>query len=321
MSIRNWLLLVYYTLYIGGIELPNQNKNHHHSPFTSKNDQTVKNIGIVFILNLVFSGLEFIFGFIFNSSAILSDAVHDLGDSVSVGLALFFQKYSTKKSNDKFSFGYQRFSLLGALITAVVLLAGSILVAFRSIPLLFDPQPVNSSGMLWISIFAIAINGYAAWLMSKGKSENESFLNLHMLEDVLGWIGVLVVSIIMQFSNLYILDPMLSIGIALYIFVQAVPKFYHTLTIFLESVPEGVDLNELESNILTIEEIDDFSHFHFWSIDGQENAFSVTLLVSSEHMKDASKIKAQVREQLEGYNVTHSTIELVTEKKDLRKHN
>ncbi len=321
MSIRNWLLLVYYTLYIGGIELPNQNKNHHQSKSASKNDQTVKNIGIVFILNLVFSGLEFIFGFIFNSSAILSDAVHDLGDSVSVGLAFFFQKYSTKKSNDKFSFGYQRFSLLGALITAVVLLAGSILVAFRSVPLLFDPQPVNSSGMLWISIFAIVVNGYAAWLMSKGKSENESFLNLHMLEDVLGWIGVLVVSIIMQFSNLYILDPMLSIGIALYIFVQAVPKFYHTLTIFLESVPEGVDLNELESNILTIEEIDDFSHFHFWSIDGQENAFSVTLLVSSEHMKDASKIKAQVREQLEGYNVTHSTIELVTEKKDLRKHN
>ncbi|GEL66758.1 cation diffusion facilitator family transporter [Marinilactibacillus psychrotolerans] len=301
--------------------MPNQNKNHHQSKSASKNDQTVKNIGIVFILNLVFSGLEFIFGFIFNSSAILSDAVHDLGDSVSVGLAFFFQKYSTKKSNDKFSFGYQRFSLLGALITAVVLLAGSILVAFRSVPLLFDPQPVNSSGMLWISIFAIVVNGYAAWLMSKGKSENESFLNLHMLEDVLGWIGVLVVSIIMQFSNLYILDPMLSIGIALYIFVQAVPKFYHTLTIFLESVPEGVDLNELESNILTIEEIDDFSHFHFWSIDGQENAFSVTLLVSSEHMKDASKIKAQVREQLEGYNVTHSTIELVTEKKDLRKHN
>lgn len=320
MSIRNWLLLVYYTLYIGGIELPNQNKNHHHSPFTSKNDQTVKNIGIVFILNLVFSGLEFIFGFIFNSSAILSDAVHDLGDSVSVGLALFFQKYSTKKSNDKFSFGYQRFSLLGALITAVVLLAGSILVAFRSIPLLFDPQPVNSSGMLWISIFAIAINGYAAWLMSKGKSKNESFLNLHMLEDVLGWIGVLIASIIMQFSNLYILDPILSIGIAIYIFVQAVPKFYNTLTIFLKSVPKGVDLNELEKNILAIEEIDDFSHFHFWSIDGQENAFSVTLLVSSENMGDASKIKTQVRNQLQDYNVTHSTIELVTDKEDLRKH-
>ncbi|MFL2072372.1 cation diffusion facilitator family transporter [Marinilactibacillus psychrotolerans] len=300
--------------------MPNQNKNHHHSPFTSKNDQTVKNIGIVFILNLVFSGLEFIFGFIFNSSAILSDAVHDLGDSVSVGLALFFQKYSTKKSNDKFSFGYQRFSLLGALITAVVLLAGSILVAFRSIPLLFDPQPVNSSGMLWISIFAIAINGYAAWLMSKGKSENESFLNLHMLEDVLGWVGVLIVSIIMQFSNLYILDPILSIGIAIYIFVQAVPKFYNTLTIFLESVPKGVDLNELEKNILAIEEIDDFSHFHFWSIDGQENAFSVTLLVSSENMGDASKIKTQVRNQLQDYNVTHSTIELVTDKEDLRKH-
>lgn len=299
--------------------LPTQKKHEHHSHSSSENNQTVKNIGIVFLLNLVFSGLEFFFGFIFNSSAILSDAVHDLGDSVSVGLSFFFQKYSTKESNDKFSFGYQRFSLLGALITAIVLLAGSFLVAFRSFPLLFDPEPVNTTGMLWLSIFAIGINGYAAWLMSRGKSQNESFLNLHMLEDVLGWIGVLIASIVMQFTDLYILDPLLSIGIAIYIFVQAVPKFYNTLTVFLEGVPKGIDLNKLEQQILDIEEIEDFSHFHFWSIDGEENAFSVTLLISTEQIEHAQRIKEQVRNQLQDYNVTHSTIELVTDRAHLEK--
>lgn len=283
-------------------------------------NQSIKNIRLVFFLNLIFSLLEFVFGTFLNSAAIISDAVHDLGDSISVGLSWFFQKFSTKESNDKFSFGYQRFSLIGALITAVVLLIGSAAVIYRSIPILFNPQPVNTTGMFWFSFIAIGVNGYAAWLMHKGSSKNENFLNLHMLEDVLGWVGILIVSIVIRFTDFYILDPIFSLLIALYILIQALPKFYNTLMVFLERVPEGVDINSLEQNILAINGVKDFSHFHIWSLDGEANAFSVTLLVPKETISEGSRIKKDVRHLLDDLNVTHSTIELVTDEKDLQKH-
>ena len=296
-----------------------KNDHQHDSHNHGKDVQATKNMKVVFFINLIFSISEFFFGVIFNSVAILSDAVHDLGDSVSVGLAWFFQHYSNKENTEKFSFGYQRFSLVGALITAAILISGSIVVSFRSIPLLLNPEPVNATGMFWLSLVAIGLNGYAAWRLSKGTSKNETMLNLHMLEDVLGWVGVFIVSIVMQFTDFYILDPILSVSIAIYILIKTLPQLYGTLMIFLEGVPEGVEVKAIEANIMAIQEVKDFSHFHIWSIDGEENAFSVTILLSPEDYPHADRIKKEIREQIKDLNVTHSTIEIVTDEKDLQK--
>lgn len=196
--------------------------------------------------------IEFFFGSLFNSVSIMSDAVHDLGDSISIGFAWFFQGYSEKQQDEQFTFGYNRFSLLGALITGVVLIGGSFFMIYRSIPRLIDPQPVNYSGMFWLSLVAIGLNGYAAWILSKGSSKNEGMLNLHMLEDVLGWIGVLVVSIVMNFTEAYRLDPILSILIALYILYKTVPEFFSTMKILLNGSPENVNVENLANSINNI---------------------------------------------------------------------
>lgn len=286
---------------------------HHHHHAVSEGEKASKNMQLVFGLNLLFSIAEFIFGALFNSAAILSDAVHDLGDSLSIGLAWIFQKISTKEANDKYSFGHRRFSLLGALTTSVVLIIGSFLVIIHSVPLLFDPQPVNSQGMFWLAIAAIAINGFATWLMSKGSSANEKVLSLHMLEDVLGWLGVLVVGIVLNYRNWYILDPLLSIAIASFILSRTVPNFLESAKVFLESVPKDVDIKWLNEAIGKLPYVHAVSHLHIWSIDGEENAFAVTVYVSTKNVDEFDAIREQIRILLKEYNVTHSTIEVVAD--------
>lgn len=293
---------------------------HDHSHSHGKNidfkssDQAVKNIKVVFFINIIFSMIEVVFGLIFNSVAILSDAVHDFGDSVSVGLAWFFQRYSRKEANRQFTFGHQRFSLMGALITAMVLLGGSTLILTQSIPRIFNPEEVNAEGMFFLAIFAIILNGYAAYRLSKGKSKNESVLNLHMLEDVLGWIGVLIMSVVVRFTDWYILDPIFSVALSIFIFVRTLPLFISTVKIFLEGVPEGVDLEKLEQSILKIDEVHAISHLHVWSIDGEENAMTATIFVSTEDTTDIEDIKNQIRLLTKGLNVSHSTIEITPDK-------
>jgi len=293
-------------------KLPHGHGHRHDVDFNNP-DKSVKNIRIVFFLNLFFSIMEVIFGLMFNSMAILSDAIHDFGDSVSVGLSWFFQRYSRKEPSNRFSFGHQRFSLMGALITSSILLVGSFFIFTRSIPRLLSPEEVNSEGMLILSVFAIAMNGYAAWLLSRGTSKNEKVLNVHMLEDVLGWVGVLVVSIVVRYTDWYILDPILSILISLFIFYKTLPLFISTMHIFLEGVPSDVDLDRLEEDILTIDDVHAVTHLHIWSIDGEENAMNVTLFVKTGDQRRIERIKEDVRSLTSDLRVSHSTIEIISD--------
>ncbi|WP_312681982.1 cation diffusion facilitator family transporter [Lactococcus taiwanensis] len=267
-----------------------------------------QNVTIVFILNFFFAVLEFIFGFLFNSTAILSDAVHDTGDAVAIGLAWFFQKFSKRAEDRHFSFGYQRFSLLGASLTSVILITGSFIVLFESVPRFFDPQPVKATGMLGLAIFAIVANGFGAWLLARGSSRNESILNLHALEDVLGWLGVLIVSIALHFVDWYWLDPLLSIAIALFILTKAIPKFWGTLRILLESVPEDIDYSRLLIELEQLPEVRAVTQLIIWSIDGEQNAAMIHILIPDDVEFTAAKIA--VRQVLESNKVCQSAIEL-----------
>lgn len=277
---------------------------HHH-------DTSSKNISIVFFMNIIFSISEFIFGTLFNSTAILTDAIHDFGDALSIGLAWIFEKISTKEANRKYTFGHLRFSLLGALITAIVLITGSIFSIVRTLPRIINPVVVNYSGMFWLAIAAMAMNIFGTWLLKQGSSKNEKVLSLHLLEDVLGWAAILIVSIVLRFKDWYILDPLLSLALAIFILYHAVPSFLETMNIFLEAVPENVDLEKLSKQINSIKEIHAMTHFHFWSIDGQENATTVTVYTESENIKVHEAIREQIRNFLINYNCSHSTIEVV----------
>lgn len=286
--------------------------HHHHSHGSSS-----KNIGIVFLLNLCFSIAEFVFGSIFNSTAIMSDAVHDLGDASSMGVAWYFEKISMKHADSEYTFGKRRYSLVGALITNIILIVGSTLVVIESVPRLINPEEVSYEGMFWMAIVAIGVNGLAAWVLRDSSSKNEKSMNLHMLEDMLGWIAILVMSIILRYKPWYILDSIVSISIAGFILKSSIPLFLSTVKIFLEVVPEGVNIEELKREILSIENVHGISHLHYWSLDGEKNNFAVTIFTDNESVVEHERIKDEINDLVKKNNLTCSTIQVDFDPKKL----
>lgn len=278
---------------------------HHHGENSS-----VRNIAIVFAMNLLFAIAEFVFGALLNSTAIFADAVHDLGDALSVGLAFFLEKKSRKHADKKYSFGHRRFSLLGALITGIVLIVGSLFALMRSVPRLLRPEAVNYDGMLVMAVLAILLNGVSAWALSRGHSRNEGMLNLHMLEDMVGWIGILVISIILRFQPWYFLDPLMSVAISLFILIKAVPQVLSAIDILMESVPEGVDMDSLERQLLALPGVHGVGHLHVWSMDGESHNFTVTLFTTLEDAASQRKLREEVRALAAGLQVQCSTVEI-----------
>ena len=281
--------------------------HHHHSHGESS---STRNIAIVFAMNLIFSVAEFIFGALLNSTAIFADAVHDLGDALSVGLAFFLEKKSKKHANKKYTFGHRRFSLLGALITGVVLIVGSLFALGRSLPRLLRPEAVNYDGMLVMAVLAIALNAVSAWALSRGSSRNESMLNLHMLEDMVGWIGILIISLVLRVKPWYFLDPLMSVGISVFILVKAVPQVISAMDILMESVPEDVDMAHLEKELLALDKVHGVGHLHVWSMDGESHNMAVTLFTDAQDAKAQQEIRESVRSLAAGMHVQCSTVEI-----------
>jgi len=276
----------------------------------AKAHKSTKNIKLAFVINLLFSIGELIGGFLINSIAIMSDAIHDLGDAIALGISWFLQNFSNKEGDEKFSFGYKRFSLLGALINAAVLIAGSIYIFTQAIPLLFNPEHSNAQGMIWFAVVGVLLNGYAAFKLHKGKSVNEGVLSWHMLEDVLGWVAVLIVGIVLLFKDIHILDPILSLAIALFILVNVVLNLTKTMKILLEGVPEGINIEEMQAKIEKIPGVLAVQDLNIWSIDGEENALNLHLSVEGDNLADSAAIKEKVRMATSDLKIAHSVIEL-----------
>lgn len=269
-------------------------------------ENSTKNIRTAFFLNLAFAFVELIGGIITNSVAILSDAVHDFGDSISLAIAWALQKKSNKAKDDKYSYGYKRFSLLSSVILSGILLVGSILILVEAIGRLFNPQEVNAQGMLWLAILGIIVNGLAALSVKRGKTLNERAVFLHIMEDVLGWIGVLVISIVMIFVNLPILDPILSISITIWVLYNVYKNLKATFNILLQAYPKNVDVKKLTKEIEAIDNVISIHDLHIWTQDG--NSHVMTLHIVAE--KNYETIKNKIREIAKTFNIDHVTIEL-----------
>ena len=268
--------------------------------------KTEKNILVAFILNVGFSIIEFIGGILTNSVAIYSDAIHDLGDAFSIGVSFFLEKKSKKNPDKNYTYGYVRYSVLGGVITTTILLVGSILVIIGAVKRIFNPVDVNYDGMLIFAILGVVLNFIAALVTKDGDSINQKSVNLHMLEDVLGWLVVLIGSIIMHFTDIKIIDSIMSIGVALFILINALKNLKKVLDLFLEKTPKEIDIDELKKHLLEIKDVDDIHHIHVWSIDGYNNYATMHIVSKS---KNISKVKKEIREELVEHNICHSILE------------
>ena len=243
-------------------------------------------VWVAFFLNLSYAIVEFIAGGIFGSSAVLADSVHDLGDAIAIGISALLETISNREEDRHYTLGYKRFSLLGALVTAVILITGSILVILENIAKIFHPQSVNDEGIFWLGIIAITINVLASLVIRKGQTKNESILSLHFLEDTLGWVAVILMAIVLRFTDWYILDPLLSIAISFFILSKALPHFWSTLKIFLDAVPEGVDIQKIKTDLAELDHVASINQLNLWTMDGLEkNAIVHVCLKEMEHME------------------------------------
>ena len=279
--------------------------NHNHS------HHVTKNIKIAFFLNFSFAILEIFGGLWTNSLAIVSDAIHDLGDSLSLGLAWYLENKSNQHSNNLFTYGYRRLSLLAALINTLILSIGSLYVIFAAIPRIINPEPTNAKGMILLAILGVFVNGLAMLKLFRQSSLNASVVGWHLLEDALGWIAVLVVSITLLFTDLYILDPILSIFIAAYILYNAIANLRKTLVLFLQAVPDNIDLKKLEKSILELDKVDSTHHTHVWSLDGEHHVFSTHVVVTNNTSREEiQNIKGAIQHLGHSLNLKHITVEI-----------
>lgn len=271
--------------------------------------RTERNILIAFILNLLFSLFEFVGGVWTGSVAIVSDAVHDLGDAVSIGISFFLEKKSKRKPDETYTYGYGRYSVLGGVITTLILLGGSVAVMYHAAERLFHPEEIRYNGMIVFAVFGVCVNLCAALVTREGESVNQKAVNLHMLEDVLGWAVVLVGAVIMRFTGLTILDPLMSVGVALFIVVHAVGNLREAVSIFLEKAPHGICAEEVKQHICEIPGVLDVHHIHVWSLDGHTNCATMHIVTNEEPVS----VKEAVREELNEHGITHVTLELERE--------
>lgn len=268
-------------------------------------------IKLAFFLNLGFSLFELIGGLLTNSISIFSDAIHDFGDSLAIGIAYILEKISNKKSDKNYTYGYKRYSLLGASLTSIILIVGSLIVLGNAMLRLFNPMEVHFAGMFIFAIFGIAINGYAAYKTSKSVNMNEKSVNLHMLEDVLGWIAVLVGALLIKITGWNVIDPLLSIVIAILIGYEAIKNVLDVVNVILEKTPASVDIDLLKEEIKKIDHVLDVHHIHVWSLDGNEVLLTMHVLINKTvTKKNYELVKKDIKDALKSHSIQHSTIEI-----------
>lgn len=271
--------------------------------------KTEKNILAAFILNLAFSVFEVVGGIFTGSVAIISDAVHDLGDAASIGISYLLEKKSKKQPDEKYTYGYVRYSVLGSVLTTAILMLGSVMVIYNSANRIFNPTEINYNGMIIFAIIGVSVNFCAAYFTREGNSLNQRAVNLHMLEDVLGWAVVLIGAIAMRFTDFVLIDPLMSIGVAIFILVNAVKNLKSVIDLFLEKSPRDIHVKDIQEHIMNVEGVLNVHHIHIWSMDEYNNYATMHIVTNS----DFHEMKEKIREELKEHGINHATLELENE--------
>lgn len=270
--------------------------------------KTEQNILIAFILNLTFAVFEFIGGLVSGSIAIISDAVHDAGDAAGIGISYFLERKSRQQPNEKYTYGYARYSAVGGFVTTIILLAGSVVMIYNAVGRIITPTEIKYNGMIVFAVVGVCVNFCAAFFTRKGNSLNQKAVNLHMLEDVFTWAIVLIGAVVMRFTDFVLLDPIMSIGVSIFIFINAIRNLREIADVFLEKAPRNIFVAEIKEHIGQIDGVFDVHHIHLWSMDGQNNYATMHIVTDGK----PHEIKEKIREQMRALGIAHVTIEIET---------
>ena len=276
--------------------------HHHHK-------KAGENLAFVFFMNLAFNIIVIVGGLATNSMAILADCIHDLSDTISIALAWFLERVAQKDSTNKYSYGYQRFSILGAVIISVFVIFMTFVILSEAIPRLFSPEGVDAGGMLVVAVIGIIFKSLSVYRLYDGETFNEKAIFFHQLGDVFEWVAILVLSIVLMFwDGASYLDPFVSIGIALWLIFNLGRNLIKSIQVLLQKTPDNFDVEKFKSEILDIEGVETIADFHIWSLDGIDSV--MTLKVNVDFKKNVEEIKKEIYDISNEYHVVDITIEL-----------
>lgn len=282
--------------------------DHYHPHGHSHGHGASKNILVALLLNASFTVIELVGGVLTGSVAILADAIHDLGDTLSLALAYGLQRYSLKRRDSEYTYGYGRFSMLSALLSGTVLVAGSVLVVREALPKLWQPHSPHADGMIGLAILGIAVNGFAAWRMARGKTSSEKILTWHLMEDALGWAATFVGAFAIRLFGWTILDPLLALGVAAFVLWNAVRNLREVFRILLQGMPTGFDAKAFEEEVRAVEGVAALHDLHGWSLDGVDNVLSLHVVLKDAKV-DVVRLKKNIAAIAGRYGGRHVTIE------------
>ena len=267
-----------------------------------------ENLAFVFFMNLTFNIIVIVAGLATNSMAILADCIHDMSDTISIALAWFLERVAQKESSDKYSYGYQRFSILGAVIISVFVIIMAFVILQEAIPRLFHPEGVDAGGMLLVAIGGIIFKSISVHRLHEGETFNEKAILLHQLGDIFEWVAILILSLVLMFwDGAQYLDPFVSIGIALWLIFNLGRNLYKSVEVLLQKTPDHFDVNEFKASIASIEGVRAIDDFHVWSLDGIDSV--VTLKVAIDDWSLQEEIKKQIYSISSKYHIVDITIE------------
>jgi cobalt-zinc-cadmium efflux system protein len=285
-----------------------QHGHHHHGHHHGHS--SIENIRFAFFLNFTFSIIELVGGFYVGSMAIVADAIHDFGDSISLGAAWFLERYSTRARDSRFNFGYRRFSLLAALISGLVITAGAAVIVFESVRRLGEPVTPATGPMIALAVVGFVVNGIAALRLSRGESQNEKVLTWHLIEDVMGWATILVGALVIRWTGAAWIDPLMAIGVSVFVSFNVFRYLKNTLYLFLQGRPDSFLEEEFTSEVLEILGVERVDHLAVWSLDGERSILSARIhLHSVREPIEIENIKSQVRVIAARHGVVQATLE------------
>lgn len=285
------------------------------------------------IVNLFFSIFEFIGGVLSGSAAIMSDAIHDLGDSISLGFSIYFGKKANHGPDKKYTYGYSRFSVLGVFVTTVILIVGAAFMIYLSVLRIINPTEIDLYIMLVLSVVGLVLNMLATFRTENGrfnviKAIEKKTYNGILFEDVVGWIIVLLGTVVMMGTGWLWLDPAMSILISLYLISTAFVSFKKVLELFLEKVPNGESVDVVKYQVLAIPHVKGVHSIHLWSMDGVKLCATMHVVVDGKvvdgtlienSVESPMNIKKEIRKQLRSTGIKEVTLEIETEGETCKK--
>lgn len=273
-------------------------------------EKASENLSVAFFLNLIFVIIVAIGGILTNSVTILADVLHDFNDTITIALSWILEKFAGKENTETYTYGYDRLSLLGAAITSIFVISGSIIILYESFSRLFTSVTPDAQGMLIVAILGILFKGISVLKLRKGITFNEKTVLIHILSDVLRWIAVLFVSLILMFYNLPILDPLISILISLWVLINILRILFETIKVLMQRVPHGFDLDSYKKDVLAISNVESIENIHVWSLDGITDILTVKIKLGDIYR--LNEIKEEIEKiSKDKYSIDETTIEFV----------